>query len=68
MKNATTYIAGIRMANLSETPKQLIEMIELIQKDAIMQSFKNTSEDFNMEALQGISDMSNDEIYKKLIS
>jgi len=66
MKNAVSYIALLRHANLSETPKELIEAIELIQKDAIMWAFQNTTENFNMDSIQG-EEISNEEIYQKLI-
>ena len=34
MKYPNEYIAQLRQANLQETPKQLIEIIELIQREA----------------------------------
>lgn len=66
MKTAKTYISAIRIATLSETPNPLIELVKLIQKDAIMWAFKNTTEDFNMESLEG-EDITNDQIYERSI-
>jgi len=64
-----------------KTPKRLIEDacidnlwvgcksdLEDLVRDAIMYSFQNTTEDFNMESIQGNAEMSNDAIYEKLIS
>lgn len=62
-----------------KTPKELIESacnnnlwvgkksdLEQLVKDAIMYSFQNTSEDFNMETIQGDAEMTNDIIYEML--
>lgn len=40
--------------------------LEKLVKDAIMYSFQNTTEDFNMESIQGLDYMTNDVIYKRL--
>lgn len=44
MKHPNEYIAQLRQANLHETPKQLIDIIELIQKDAFKDGQKSISD------------------------
>ncbi len=67
MKKPYQYISAIRIACVSEDSRVLSELIELIQKDAIMLAFQNTTEIFNMEAIQGCDGMTNDIIYELLI-
>lgn len=66
MKHPNEYIAMLRTANLQETPSELISCIKLIQQQTVMHSFQNTTEDFNMESIQGEDEMTNDEIYRRL--
>jgi len=46
----------------------LTEVIRSIQKDAVISGFQNTSEEFNIEAIQGNDNWHNEAIYQKLMS
>lgn len=47
---------------------EIKRVAEEYAKECVMYSFQNTTEYFNMEAIQGEDGMTNDVIYAKLIS
>lgn len=66
MKYPNYYLKDLMMALACNDRQSFTDIIRRIQDDAAMEGFQNTTEEFNMEAIQGNEDFPNNKILEIL--